>query len=163
MTSLSSNGIQYWILVVLNAHGPLFIGWGLKWASNKIYVGAVRTVAMGRPDGQLYDKIFWKFCEEIFPIWEPRLNGMAHRPDGRTSAASNFLIRLRASRPWGMSVRTAILQHAISISAMSASGPWGAVVRTVEVESVISFFDERASRPQLSDIRTVIFELRFLP
>jgi hypothetical protein len=44
-------------------------------------------------------------------------------PDGRMSAASNFLIRLRASRPWGMSVQTAELQHAISISAMRASGP----------------------------------------
>jgi hypothetical protein len=29
---------------------------------------------------------------------------MAHRPNDRTSTASNFLIRLRASRPWGMSV-----------------------------------------------------------
>jgi hypothetical protein len=48
---------------------------------------------------------------------------MAHRPDGRTFAASNFLIRLRASGPWGMSVRTAELQHAISISAMRASEP----------------------------------------
>jgi hypothetical protein len=84
---------------------------------------------------------------------------MAHRPNGLTSAASNFLIRLRASGPWGMSVRTAILQHAISIFAMRASGPCAAVVRTVEVESAISFFDERASRPQLSDVRTVIFEL----
>jgi len=30
ITSLSSCGIQYRILVVLNAKGPLFIGWGLK-------------------------------------------------------------------------------------------------------------------------------------
>jgi hypothetical protein len=30
ITSLSSCGIQYRILVVLNAQGPLFIGWGLK-------------------------------------------------------------------------------------------------------------------------------------
>jgi hypothetical protein len=60
---------------------------------------------------------------------------MAHRSDGRTSAVSNFLIRLRASRPWGMSVPTAELQHAISISAMHASGP------------------------RLTDVQTVIFEL----
>jgi hypothetical protein len=38
-----------------------------------------------------------------------------------------------------MSIRTAILQHAISISVMRVSGP------------------------QLSDVRTIIFELRFLP
>jgi len=42
---------------------------------------------MGRPDGQLCDKIFRKFCGEIFPIKELL-------PDGRTSATSNFLIRL---------------------------------------------------------------------
>jgi hypothetical protein len=88
---------------------------------------------------------------------------MAHRPDGRTSAASNFLIRRRASEPWGMSVQTAILQYAISISTMRASGLREAVVQTVEVESAISFFDERTSEPYLSDVRTVIFELRFLP
>jgi hypothetical protein len=35
ITSLSSCGIQYRILAVLNAKGPLFIGWGLKWASSK--------------------------------------------------------------------------------------------------------------------------------
>jgi hypothetical protein len=85
------------------------------------------------------------------------------RPDGRTSAASNFHIRLRASGPKGMNVRTAILQHAISISVMRASGPWEADVRIVEVESTISLTDERTSGPMLTDIRTVIFELRFLP
>jgi len=58
ITSLSSCGIQYQILAVLSAQGPLFIGSGLKWASGKIYLGTVRTVDMGRPDGQLYDKIF---------------------------------------------------------------------------------------------------------
>jgi hypothetical protein len=88
---------------------------------------------------------------------------MAHHLDGRTSAVSNFLIRLRASGPWGMSVRTAELQHAISISAMRASRPWEAVVRTVEVESAISILVARASEPRLTDLRTGIFELRFLP
>jgi hypothetical protein len=70
---------------------------------------------------------------------------MAHRPDGCTSTASNFLIRLRASGPWGMSVLTDELQHAISITAMGASGPWAAFVRTVEVESAISILVARAS------------------
>jgi hypothetical protein len=62
-----------------------------------------------------------------------------------------------------MKVRTAILQHVISISAMRASGPREADVRTVEVESAISLTDERASEPRLTDVRTMTFELRFLP
>jgi hypothetical protein len=62
-----------------------------------------------------------------------------------------------------MNVWTAILQHAISISAMRASGPREADVRMVEVESAISLTDERASGPRLTDVQTVIFELRFLP
>jgi hypothetical protein len=62
-----------------------------------------------------------------------------------------------------MNVRTAILQHPISISAMRASGPWDADVRTVEVELAISLTDERSSGPMLTDVWTVIFELRFLP
>jgi hypothetical protein len=45
------------------------------------------------------------------------------RPDGRTSAASNFHNRLRASGPWGRSVQTAKLQYAISISDAGESGP----------------------------------------
>jgi hypothetical protein len=62
-----------------------------------------------------------------------------------------------------MIVWTAILQHAISISAMRASGPCEVDVRMVEVESAISLTDECVSGPVLTDIRTVIFELRFLP
>jgi hypothetical protein len=62
-----------------------------------------------------------------------------------------------------MKFRTAILQHAISISAMHASGLWEADVRTVEVESAISILVARASGPRLSNIRMGIFELRFLP
>jgi hypothetical protein len=33
-----------------------------------LYLGAIRTVDMGRPDGQLCDEIFQKFREEIFPV-----------------------------------------------------------------------------------------------
>jgi len=40
----------------------------------------------------------------------------------------------RPDGPWGRSVRTAKLQHAISISDARASGPWGGDVWTVEVE-----------------------------
>ena len=89
--------------------------------------------------------------------------GWLDRPDGCTSAASNFHIRLSTSGPRGMNVRTAILQHAISISAMRASGLREADIRTVEVESAISLTDERAFEPRLTDVRTVILELRFLP
>jgi hypothetical protein len=58
-----------------------------------------------------------------------------------------------------MNVRTAILQHAISIYAMRLSGPREADVWMVEVESTISLIDERASGPMLINVRTVIFEL----
>jgi hypothetical protein len=62
-----------------------------------------------------------------------------------------------------MNVRTAELQHTISISAMRASEPRLTEVRTVEVESAISISVARASGPRLTDVRTVTFELRFLP
>jgi hypothetical protein len=89
--------------------------------------------------------------------------GWLDRSDGRTSAASNFHNRLRASGPWGRSVRTAKLQHAISISDARESGPLRGDVRTIEVESAVTIYDVPASGPQLSDVRTVHFELRFLP
>jgi hypothetical protein len=91
------------------------------------------------------------------------LMGWLDRPDGRTSAASNFHNRLRASGPWGRSVRTAKLQHAISISDACASGPRRGDVRMVEVESSVTIYDAPASGPQLSGVRTVKFKLRFLP
>jgi hypothetical protein len=56
--SLSSCGIQYRILAVLNAHGPLFIGRGVEWATAEICTGAVRTVNLGRPDGQQCNRNF---------------------------------------------------------------------------------------------------------
>jgi hypothetical protein len=76
-----------------------------------------------RPDGghgpserttvrQDFPKISWRNLSCL----RTSSGGMAHLSDGRTSAASNFLIRLS-------SVRTAILQHAISISVMRTSEP----------------------------------------
>jgi hypothetical protein len=53
-----------------------------------------------------------------------------------------------------MNVRTVILQHAISISAMRAFEPIEADVRTVEVESAITLTDERASGPMLTNVQT---------
>jgi hypothetical protein len=76
-----------------------------------------------------------RFSLKIFHVWEPRPDGEAHcLPDGRTSAASNFHIRLRASGPWGMAIRTVDLLHAISILVERASGPLQTDVRTVEFE-----------------------------
>jgi hypothetical protein len=120
-------------------------------------------VNLGRLDGQQCDRIILEFHWKSF-LFKSRVRTVRHyRPDGRTSAASNFHIRLRASGPWGMNVRTAILQHTISISDMRASRPLGASVRTVKVESAISILVARASGPRLTDVRTVIFELWFLP
>jgi hypothetical protein len=120
-------------------------------------------VNLSGPDRQLCDRIFWKFRWKSF-LFKSRVRTVRlWRPDGRTSATSNFHIRLPASGPMGMNVRTTILQHTISISAMHASRPWEAGVRTVEVESAISILVARSSGPRLTDVRTVIFELRFLP
>jgi hypothetical protein len=103
------------------------------------------------------------FAEKSFLYKNIVRTGWLDRPDGRTSAASNFHNRLRAFGPWGRSVRTAKLQHAISISDALASGPWRGDVRTVEVESAVTIYDAPASGPQLLDVRMVHFELRFLP
>jgi hypothetical protein len=103
------------------------------------------------------------FAEKSFLYKNIVQTGWLDRPDGRTSAASNFHNRLRASEPWGRSVRTAKLQHAISISDARESGPRGGDIWTVEVESAVTIYDAPSSGPQLSDVRTVHFELRFLP
>jgi hypothetical protein len=117
----------------------------------------------GRPDGQQCDRIFQEFGWKSF-LFKSCVRTVRHyRLDGRTSAASNFHIRLRAFGPWGMNVRTAILQHTISISDMRVSGTWGIGLWTIEVESAISILVARASGPRLTDVRTVIFELWFLP
>jgi len=92
-----------------------------------------------RPNGQQCDGIFWEFHWKSF-LFKSRIGTVRYcHPDGRTSAASNFLIRFRASGPWGMSDRTTELQHAICISDMRASGPWGPDIQMVEVESSIPY------------------------
>jgi hypothetical protein len=78
---------------------------------------------MGRSDGQLCDQNFWDFRWKSF-LFKSRIRTVRHcLPDGSTFAASNFHIRFRASRPWGMAVRTVNLQRAISIFDKCASGP----------------------------------------
>jgi hypothetical protein len=100
-TSLSSCGIQYRILAVLNAQGPLFIGWGAEWETAVICTVAVRTVNLGRPDGQQCDRIFWKFHWKSF-LFKSHVRTVRHwRPDGRMSTASNFHIRLSRFRTKG--------------------------------------------------------------
>jgi hypothetical protein len=85
------------------------------WAPSGWWTWAVRT-----------DNCATRFSEKsmeksfLFKDFVRTVSG--HRPDGRTSAASNFLIRHSSVRTLGMIVRTAILQHAISISVMCASG-----------------------------------------
>jgi hypothetical protein len=63
------------------------------------------------------------FAEKSFLYKNIVRTGWLDRPDGRTSAVSNFHNRLRASGPRGRSVQTAKLQHAIFISDACASGP----------------------------------------
>jgi hypothetical protein len=106
---------------------------------------------------------FLKFPRTNLSCLRTSSGRVAHRPDGRTSAASNFLIRLSSVRTMGdgrpdgySSTRNFHISNARVRTMM-------AVVQTVEVESAISFFDARVSGPRLSDVRTVIFELRFLP
>jgi hypothetical protein len=55
-------------------------------------------------------------------------------PDGRTSIASNFLIKASRAQTKGMAVQTVDLLHAISIFVECASGRWQTGVRTVEFE-----------------------------
>jgi hypothetical protein len=103
------------------------------------------------------------FPEKSFLYKNIVRTGWLDRPDGRTSALSNFHNKLSASGPWGRSVRMAKLQRTISISDARAPGQGGGDVRTVEVESAVTIYDAPTSGPQLSYVQTVHFELRFFP
>jgi hypothetical protein len=138
-------------------------------------VGVIMSIRQNlprsRPDGgprtsertTVRQDIFGIFAEKSFLYKNIFQTGWLDRPDGRTSAASNFHIRLHTSGPWGRSVRTAKLQHAIFIYDVRASRPRGANVLTVEVESSVPIYDAPSSEPQRSGVRTVKFKLRFLP
>jgi hypothetical protein len=56
--SLSSSGIQYRNSCSSQCPGASIYRLRFKWATAVKYAGAVRTVHMGRPDGQLYDQNF---------------------------------------------------------------------------------------------------------
>jgi len=66
-----------------------------------------------------------------------------YRPDGRTSAASNF--HIKASSVWTrrMVVQTVDEMHAISISDARASGPCWLVSRRLDLNSDTCLIDER--------------------
>jgi hypothetical protein len=83
--TLNSSGIQYRILAVLSAQGTLFIGWGFKWATALIKLGAQNS---------------WIFAENLSCLraasgrWGTVIRTVV-RPLQVIS-----LLRLRASRPW---------------------------------------------------------------
>jgi hypothetical protein len=126
-----------------------------------ICTDVVRTVKFESSGGQLCDRIFQKFRWKSF-LFKSRVRTVRHwSPNGRTSATSNFHIRLRVSGPRGMNVRTTELQHAISISVMRASEPWRAGIQTVDVESAISILVARASGSwYLKVVRTRCWDVR---
>jgi hypothetical protein len=133
-----------------------------KWATTMKYTGAVRTVDKGRPDGQLCDKNVWDFRWKSFLfenhvrmdncatkiqkislksfLFESRVRTVRHcRPDGRTSAASNFHIKLWRVRTKG--------------DGRPDDWSW---IRNFHICWT-------CVRTKLTDIWTVVFELRFLP
>jgi hypothetical protein len=161
--SLSSEGIQYRILTVLNAQVPLFIGWGFKWATAVICIDAIRTVNLSRLDGQLCDQNFWDFRWKSF-LFESRVRTVRHcRPDGCMSATSNFHIRL--SRVWTkgdgrLDGWSSTRNFHICVACIRTM-----ICRRLDGWSWICNFYIRCThvRTMLTEVRTVVFELRFLP
>jgi hypothetical protein len=97
-----------------------------------------------RPSGQtIVRPKFWKFCWRTF-LFESRVRTMRHcRPDGRTSAASNFHIVASLVRTGGTVVRTADLMYAISISDAHAFGPWWQASGRLDLNCDTCLMDER--------------------
>jgi hypothetical protein len=106
---------------------------------------------------------FWDFCWKSF-LFESRVRKVRHcRPDGRTFAASNFHIRLRASGPRGMAfldcwsstrnfhIYLARIQTMIGMRL----GGWSWIRNFHICWTWV--------RTKLTDVQTVVFELRFLP
>jgi len=85
---------------------------------------------------------FPKFPWNSFLIWVASWRCCPCRPNGRTSAASNF--HIKASRVWtkGMVVRTVDLIHAISISNVRASGPRGLTSGGLDFECDTCLMDD---------------------
>jgi len=118
------NGMRENRSAVLNAQGPLFIGWGFKWATAVICTDAVWTMNLSRPGDQLCDQNFRDFRKKSF-LFESRVRTVRHcRSDGRTSPASNFLTKASRVKTRGMAFQTVDLQHTISISVGQVSGQW---------------------------------------
>jgi hypothetical protein len=86
---------------------------------------------------------FLKFLWRSF-LFESRVQTVRHwRPDGRTSAASNFHIKALRVRTGGTIVWTADLMHAISISDARASGPSWLASGPLDLNCDTCFMDER--------------------
>jgi len=80
-------------------------------------------VIIGRPDGQLYDRNFENFAENLSCLRALVRTVLPCRPDGRTLTASNFNIEASGVRTRRMVVRTVDLMHEISIFDTRASRP----------------------------------------
>jgi hypothetical protein len=91
--------------------------------SGLINLGAVRTVDIRHPNGQLYDRLS-KILLKFFPDLSRIRTVLPYRPDGRTIAARNF--HIKASRAWtrGKIIRTVDLMHAISVSILASFCVW---------------------------------------
>jgi hypothetical protein len=81
-------------------------------------------VVIGRPDRQLCDRLP-KISLKFFPNLSRVRIVVLCRPNGHTSAASNFHIKASCVRMKGMVVWMVDLMHAISISDARVSGPRG--------------------------------------
>jgi hypothetical protein len=66
-----------------------------------------------------------------------------YRPNGRTSAASNFHIKASCVQTRRMAVRTGDLLHAISISVICTSGPWWLSSGCLDLNYDTYLMDER--------------------
>jgi hypothetical protein len=97
---------------------------------------------------------FSKILLKFFPDLSRVRTVVSCRPDGRTSAASNFHTRASHVRTKGMVVRTVDLMHAISISDARASGPRGLTFGHLDFECDTCLMDGRV-RTRFHIVRTV--------
>jgi len=80
-------------------------------------------------------------------LFESRVRTVRHcRPDGRTSAASNFHIEASRVRTGGTVVQTADLMHVISISNARTSGPCRLASERLDLNWDTCLMDERVRK-----------------
>jgi hypothetical protein len=128
---------------------------------DKTYVSSGQwTVVIGLPDGQLCDR-FSKISLKFFHDLSRVRTVVPCRPDGRTSAASNFHIKASRVRNKEMVVWTVDLMHAISISDARASGPRGLTSGRLDFECDTCLMNERV-RTLFHIVRTVAANFPYL-